>query len=75
MHHYDQRSFPTKEVDEKLEECVDGESFIDISKGIEVESSCQRLDSSPGGSSVDRHHELNTDDISLKKGFSIVLAL
>lgn len=42
MHHDDQTSLATKEVDEQLEEGVECEGFVDISKWIDPESHFER---------------------------------
>jgi hypothetical protein len=48
MHHNDQRSLAAKEVDEKLKERVNGESFIYIPYGIDVECYSQGDKAAPG---------------------------
>jgi len=41
MHHYDERAFAAKEVDEKLEKRVDGECLIHVTYWIEELGRCE----------------------------------
>jgi hypothetical protein len=49
MHHNNQSSFAAKEVDEKLKERVNGEGFVYVPYGINVECYFQGDKAAPGG--------------------------
>ena len=72
VHHDDQCSFAPEEVGKELKEGVEGEGFIDVSEGIEVECSCERHNRSPRGSRVDGHHEQNSNHVSLEERLAVV---
>jgi hypothetical protein len=58
MHHNDQSSFASEEVDEKLEECVNGERFVYIPYEINVECRFQGDKAAPG------RYRINRDPLS-----------
>jgi len=89
MHHNDQSSFTSKEVDEKLEERVNCECFVYISYGINVECRSQRDKAAPGRYRIYRDpvshqssdtcpstvhpHKQYTHNVSLQKRFPVIL--
>ena len=72
VHHDDERPFPTEEVDQELQESVDGEGFVDIAQWVEVEGGLERHHRCPRGGCVDGNHEEDPHDIALKKWLPIV---
>lgn len=75
MHHDDEGTLATEKVDEQLQEGVNGEGFVDVPQGIEVERSLEGDDGSPGRGRVDGDHKQDSNDISLEQRLPVVLRL
>lgn len=74
VHHDDQGALAAQEVDEELEERVDGEGLIDVSDRIEELGRREGHERHPGRNGVDGDHEQNAHHIALEQRFSVVLS-
>lgn len=72
VHHDDQGTLPTEIIDEELEKCVYGESFIHITDRLDKLGRRDGHEGNPGRNSVDGDHEQDAYDISLEERFTVV---
>ena len=75
MHHDDQTPFAAEEVDEQLEEGVEGEGFVDVAEGFDPEAHAERGEGGPGGDGEDGDHHEDADYVALEEGFAVVFRL
>lgn len=89
-HEDDEGALAANEVDQELQEGVDGEGLVDVAEGIDPGGGLDRHQTAPGGSGVDGHpgrlvregsrvegrgvHEEDAHDISLEQRLAVVLA-
>lgn len=57
VHHDDERALSTEEIDEQLEEGVDGEGLVDVTDGIEELGGGEGHERHPRRDGVDGNHE------------------
>lgn len=57
VHHDDEAALAAEEVDEELEEGVEGEGFVDVAEGVDPEGYAQGGEGDPGGDAEDGDHD------------------
>lgn len=75
MHHDDQAALAAEEVDEQLEEGVEGEGLVDVAEGPDPEGDAQRGQRGPRGGGEDGHHHEDADHVALEEGLAVVFGL
>jgi hypothetical protein len=74
VHHDDQGALPTNKIDEELEKCVYGESFIHITDRLDKLGRSDGYERNPRRYSVDGDHEQDAHDIALEERFAVVFS-
>ena len=75
MHHDDEAALAAEEVDEELEEGVEGEGLVDVAEGLDPEGGAQGDQRGPAGCAEDGHQHEDADDVALEEGFAVVFRL
>lgn len=75
MHHDDQTSFSTEEIDEQLEESIDREGLVYVAEGVDPEGDFERGQRGPRSSREDGYEDEDTNDMALEERLAVVLCL
>ena len=75
MHEDDETALAAEEVDEKLEEGVEDEGFVDVAQRVDPEGDFEGGQAGPGSDAEDGDEHEDADYMALEEGFAVVLAL
>ena len=75
VHHYNEGALAAEEVDEQLEEGVEGEGFVDVAEGADPEGYAEGDEGGPGGGGEDGDEDEDADYVALEEGFAVVFCL
>ena len=75
VHHDDEGALAAEEVDEQLEEGVEGEGLVDVAEGVHPEGHAEGGEGGEAGGGEDGDEHEDADDVALEEGLAVVFGL